>query len=310
MSAEITIREARLDDHDDVAAFTQNTWPEREGGDYLAHVYPDWFEGEDKRTLVAEVDDGPGTDGTVVGLAQCVLLSEHEAWGQGLRVHPDYRGQGISQRLTEELFEWASGEGATVMRAMVFSWNVAGLGQARATGYEPVTEFRWATPEPDADADPGADPDLRVVSDPDVAWRAWADSDAREHLGGLALDQDETWAVSELTREDLHRAAEETAVFAVVDDSARGMAFRVRDYEREVDGEPQRRAEYGVGAWDDLDSLETLLAAIARDAAEIGADATRMMIPETAAHVSDVAATRTSVADEPDFVLAANLAGW
>ena len=304
MTVNITIREARLADHDDVAAFTQNTWPEREGGDYLARVYPDWFEGEGKRTLVVEVDD------RVVGLAQCVLLSEHEAWGQGLRVHPDYRGQGISQRLTEELFEWARGEGATVVRVMVFSWNVAGLGQARSTGYEPVTEFRWATPEPDPDAEPDIEPDLRVVSDPDVAWRAWADSDARVYLGGLALDQDETWAVSELTRGDLHRAADEAAIFAVVGDSTRAMAFRVRDYEHEVDGEPIHRAEYGVGAWDDLDSLETLLAAIRRDAAEIGADTTRMVIPETAAHVSDVAATRTAVADEPDFVLAADLTGW
>ena len=304
MTVNITTREARLDDHDDVTAFTRNTWPEREGRDYLADVYPDWFEGEKKRTLVAEADE------RVVGLAQCVHLSEHEAWGQGLRVHPDYRGQGISQRLTEELFEWARGESATVVRGMVFSWNVAGLGQARATGYEPVTEFRWAHPEPDAEAEPNAGTDLRVVSDPDVAWRAWADSDACAHLGGLALDQDETWAVSELTREDLHRAADEAAVFAVVRDSARAMAFRVRDSEHEVDGETVCRAEYGVGTWDDLDSLETLLAAIRRDAAEIGADTTRMLIPETAAHVSDVAATRTTVADEPDFVLAADLTGW
>lgn len=281
-----------------MAAFTRDTWSDRGSSDYLADAYPQWIEGDDKRTLVAEAD------GTVVGLAQGVLLSEHEAWGQGLRVHPEYRKRGISRRLTEALFDWAAGEGATVFRVMVFSWNVAGLGQARSTGYEPVTEFRWATPEPD----PDAEPELRIVSDPDVAWRAWQGSDARDHLRGLALDADESWAVSELTRADLRRAADERSVLAVADERARAMAVRVRDYERDgEDDGTDHRVEYGVGAWTDFDALDSLLAAVRRDAAAFGADSTRLLIPETVEHVSDVAAAGTPIADDPDFVLAADL---
>lgn len=304
------IREARHDDHDAVAEITRETWTERDG-DYLADVYPDWIDGEDRHTLVAEVEnDGRSR---VAGIAQCVLLTDHEAWGQGLRVHPDHRGEGISRDLTHALFDWAATEGATTMRVMVFSWNVAGLGQARGTGYDPVTEFRWATPEPDSEATP----DLRISHDPDVAWRAWVDSDAARHLRGVALDLDESWAVSELTREDLHRAADETAVMAVVRDGAGsteggacGMAVRVREYEREGANGAERRAEYGVGSWNDLDAARSLFDAIRRDAASIGADSTRVLIPETVRHVSDVAATRTPVSDEPDFVLAKDLTSW
>ena len=39
-----------------------------------------------------------------------------------------------------------------------------------------------------------------VVSDPDAAWSFWVHSDARDHLHGLGLSLDESWAVQELTR--------------------------------------------------------------------------------------------------------------
>jgi hypothetical protein len=47
--------------------------------------------------------------------------------------------------------------------------------------------------------------------------------------------------------------------------------------------------------------------AIAADAAEIGADRTRVLIPETVRFVSDGASLRANIAEEPDFLLAADL---
>ena len=110
----VEIRPARQDDHDAVAAFTRDTW---EGGDYIPDAYPDWIEGDDKRTLVADAGDA------IAGLGQVVLLSEHEAWGQGLRVNPEFRGHGVSREITYSLFDWAREQGAAVARNMVFSWN-------------------------------------------------------------------------------------------------------------------------------------------------------------------------------------------
>lgn len=294
---DLTLREARPEDHEAVAAFTRETWPGREMGDYLPDVYPEWIEGERKYTPVVEVN------GDLAGIAQCVLLSEREAWCQGMRVAPDYRGEGIARRLTGALFEWARERGALVARNMVFSWNTPSLGLSRTVGFDPAAEFRWAHPAPD----PDAEPDLTVSDDPDAAWEAWTGSDACAQLGGLALDSDESWALSELSPGDLRRAADETCVFAVRDDGLRGTSYRVRDYERDGENGTERWAVYGVGAWDDLPAARALFDAIRRDAAAIGADRTRVLIPETPRFVTDAAVARTNVSEEPDFVFAADL---
>lgn len=313
---QLTIRPVRADDYEQVAAFTRNTWEERDSSDYIPHVFHDWIadDGDQKRTVVADAGE------EIAGICQAVMLSSHEAWAQGMRVNPAFRGQGVSSALNEALFEWASEQGATVCRNMVFSWNAAGLGGSRSVGFEPITEFRWAHPTPEQDPDPEPETntvtgapsavtsELRVESDPAVAWSYWTDSAAREHLGGLALDLDESWALSELTRANLSRAADETSVFAIVGDEVHGMAYRTRTYERENDdGKTELFAEYGVGAWDDLSAARSLFAAISADAANVQADRTRVLIPETVQYVSDAAWLRAGISDEPDFVLGADL---
>jgi len=298
----IEYRPATAEDYEDVVSFTENTWSNLDVGvsDYLPDVYHDWLDGEQRRTLVADT----GED--IAGIAQLVLLSPYEAWAQGMRVNPSYRGEGIGTELVEALFEWGRKQGAVVARNMVFSWNQAGLGQSRALGFEPVTEFRWLHPEPDADALDGNEP---TAGDPDTAWTYWSGSAPREQLGGLALDMDESWALRELTHDMLERAAEETALLTVVDRSGTSaMSYRTRSFERENDdGETECWAEYGVGAWKDTAAGRQLLQQIAADAASCDADRTRVLIPETARYVSDGAYLRAEIAQEPDFVLAADL---
>ena len=293
---DIAVRQARHDDREAVVAFTRDTWPEL-GGDYIPRVFEEWIDtdGPTQRTVVAVVDGDP------VGICQGVLLSDHEAWAQGMRVATDYRGEGISPALTEAIFEWAATKGATVCRNMVFSWNAAGLGQSRSMGFEPMAEFRWVEPDPDEAADPALD----VLTGPKAAWSAFHGSDAYRELSGLGLDLEESWALSEVTPQRLVDA--EAALTVADDDGARGMTYRTRTFEREDDGETQQWAEYGVGAWDDHEALRSLAAAVARDAAEAGAEKTRLLVPETPRHVSDAAYARQSIADEPDFVLERDL---
>lgn len=223
---------------------------------------------------------------------------------QGMRVAPDHRGRGLSSRLHRAAAGWARDRGASVGRGMVFSWNGPALAAARAAGFDVGSEFRWVHPEPD----PDAVPDLSVVADPGAGWSFWQRSPSRDHLRGLALAPDESWALQELTRQQLEAAAADTALAVVRDGGTRGLTFRVRDYDRASgDGEDEHWAEYGVAAWADHAACEALVAAIARDAATVEANRTRVLIPETAGTVSDAAFAGTAIGDEPVFVLEADL---
>ncbi|MFC5278801.1 GNAT family N-acetyltransferase [Halorubrum rubrum] len=363
----VAVRAARPADVDAVVAFTGDTWGDR-SDDYVPRVFADWVAADDdaRRTLVATVaaddpalpeDDAtlvtgdgtgtaaPGEPEAVVGCIQGVRLSEWEAWAQGIRVHPAARGLGAGSRLTRAVLRWARDAGATVCRNMVFSWNVAGLGQSRAAGFEPTTAFRFAHPEPASEADRDA-PAIAAVDDPDpdAAWAFWRGSDARAHLDGLALDPAESWACSELTRERLAAAAAEGRLIAVADGGVAGVAVHARITadesiragddaggtgrddgdgadaggtgddgdgpdadEADGDREADRTAVYGVAAWRDAAAAGELFGAIARDAAGRDATATRVLVPETVEHVSDAAVNRVRVAAEPDFVTTADL---
>lgn len=298
----VELREATHDDYDAVAAFTSSTWG---GDDYIPDVYHDWIEGEHSHTLVA---DPEGSNKELAGIAQAVMLSEREAWTQGMRVNPTYRGAGIGTTLTHALFDWARDRDAVVARNMVYSWNRAGLGLSRAAGFGPATEFRWLHVEPASDASGGGSVgetgDSTATADPAAAWTYWRESEARRRLGGLALAPEESWALRELTRESLATAAEETALLTVSDQrGVRGLSYRTRTY----DSEGETGVEYGVAAWEGLPAARELFGAIAADAASIGADQTRVLVPETVRHVSDGAACRVRPAENPDFVLAADL---
>ncbi|PSP61224.1 GNAT family N-acetyltransferase [Halobacteriales archaeon QH_8_67_36] len=293
-----TVRKARPDDEGAVVAFAWDVWADRpETADYVPDVFASWVDsdGPDQHTVVADID------GTAAGLCQAVMLTDDEAWFQGMRVDPDHRGTGLGLAMVEHCFDWARERGATVGRNMVFSWNDAGLGQSVAAGFEPDTAFRFAHPEPRTDAEPDTD----VYNDPAAAWSYWTASEARSHLSGLALDSDRAWALSELTRERLRRLADDEAVFAVSDDGTTGMACRTGT--RADPSGDGRLAEYAVGAWADREAAASLFDAIRADAAGLDVDGTRVLLPETPRHVAEAAAVRAELADWPDFVLTADL---
>lgn len=316
---DLEIRRATHDDYEAVVEFTSDIWRDR-GGDYIPDIYHDWLEDDDeegRKTFLATVD------GEAAGIVQAVMVSDDEAWFQGMRVAAEHRRKGVSHRLNEACFDWARRRGATIGRVMIFSWNQASLGAARTGGFEPITEFRFAHPDPDPDAERPVS--VSVSSDPAIAWRYWTHSDAREHLSGLGLAPEESWAVRELTRADFEQFADERVVFAVASETGpAGAAYRCRTFERTVDAdevddpeqpdsnaesapETETVAEYGVAAWDGVDAARSLFAAIARDAADCGADTTRVLIPETARAVSDVPCVGVEIAEEPDFVLGIDL---
>lgn len=291
---DLTVRAARVDDAEDVIAFTQDTWADRDAEDYLPDVFEAWVSSDDETqsTLVAVADN------RVVGVLHVRLLSPDEAWCQGMRIHPDYRGKGISRALTYEGWDWAAERGAVVARNMVFGWNERALGAAQAVGFEPTCAFRWVHAPPEAGATQ-SDP-----HGPGAVWQYWQGCSAREALAGLAIDPDETWALSLLRRDVLATAADEGRLLTVGADRLDGFAVRNRTFSR--NGEPW--VEYSLAAWRDRSTAISLLDAIRADAAAVGATETRVPVPETAEGLSHAAAAGARLADTVDIVLSADLA--
>ncbi|MEF8775731.1 MAG: GNAT family N-acetyltransferase [Haloarculaceae archaeon] len=297
---EVTVRRAEPADQDAVAAFTADTWAERDVSDYIPEVFSEWVAeaGADRRTVVATVGEEP------IGVCSGTILTDGEAWMQGIRVDPDHRRSGVGQAMTDDLFDWARERGASVARNMVFGWNDAALGTARIHGFEPATTGRWARPEPDG----GADPTLPMREEAAAAWSHWTDSDARAWLAGLALDGEEAWALAELRRDRFLDLADKGRVIAVVDGTTRAMTVTAGRREgTDDDGDSVTVADYAVASWDDLAAARSLFEAIRADAAARDVDGTRVLVPETPAFVTDAASTRAPLSDRPFYVMAADL---
>lgn len=303
---DLEIRDGREGDAARVGEIATDTWPDRGVEDYVGDAYPRWVaaaDRDDRRVLVAE------RAGEVVAVMRGLLLSDDEGWASGLRVAHEARGEGVGARLTRETLSWLREAGATVCRNLVHGWNAPSLALSRATGFEPVTAFRFVEPTPDANAERSPDADLAAVDDAEAARSFWSAGDARSALAGLALDPAEAWAFSTLTDERVRTAAGEGRLFAVGrGERVRGLAVRTRVT---TYGDGDRIAEYGVGAWrpGDVEAARALLGAVARDAAAVEAERTRVVVPERVTWVTDAASAGAGLADGPEFVLATDLSG-
>jgi GNAT superfamily N-acetyltransferase len=274
----MSVRQARADDHDDIVAFTEGTWPDRDAEDYLPEVFPDWVDsdGPTQHTAVVEVD------GRAVAVCQAKLLAADEGWLQGIRVDPDHRGAGHGGALVEHLFDWLRGQGARLARNLVFDWNPAGMGQSRSVGFEVRAGCRFLRLDA---ADRSVD--FEVGHDPGRAWHCWTRSDARTALSGLALADGEPWAVTELTRERV--AAAEPLVLS--DGGARAMAVRLDV--RDPDHREGTVTDYAAAAWAP-GAGAALFDAVRADAARAGADEARLCTPATPRHTADAGAARAN----------------
>ncbi len=89
----IQIRKLEHKDIDDIISICSGLW---DGTDYLPSIFHEWV--EDEGLFIGAVDSSTGK---VIGLDKYTILPDNSGWLEGLRVHKDYRGQGISKKLAE-----------------------------------------------------------------------------------------------------------------------------------------------------------------------------------------------------------------
>jgi ribosomal protein S18 acetylase RimI-like enzyme len=128
---EVLVRPARPEDRAAVLAFCAHTWSD---GDYIENVWDEWLGSPRGVLLVAVVGERP------VGIVHVRMVSDDEAWMEGMRVDPDARRRGIGRVLSSRALAAAHERGATVARLMTAHDNRASQALAAAFGYQRIAE--------------------------------------------------------------------------------------------------------------------------------------------------------------------------
>jgi ribosomal protein S18 acetylase RimI-like enzyme len=197
-AGEMEVRPARAEDRDAVLAFCDRIGGEQ---DYIRWVWEDWLREESQgqaTTLVGVLDGRP------VGLVHMRMLSEDEAWIEGIRVDPDVRRQGIARVLTSKTMIAARERGAAVVRLFIDASNVASQRLVARFGFTRVAEVAYYS-APTLESEPKEETGAQLVSaSEDDFERIWAwleQSNLTPFNGGVEIVD---WAARAVTEPVLH----------------------------------------------------------------------------------------------------------
>lgn len=139
MATDVTVRRARADDAEAVAALRRTVFPYKVmSAEMLRHAITSEHPGEERLALVAE------RTGRIVGWGKAGLNVWTSASGHSslaVFVHPDHRGDGIGSTLCTRLHQHLRDAGA--QRVQVFALQDSGE-FARHRGYEPARTMHYA----------------------------------------------------------------------------------------------------------------------------------------------------------------------
>ena len=183
----IRVRRAAPADTPAVLDFTRATW---DGWDYVPSVWSEWLEATDGVLLVAlpavphELDlfGRPLSADRPVGIARVAMLSEREAWLEGLRVDPGVRTRGIARLIHAAGLEWARAQGATRVRYATGEDNEGSHRLGVHHGFRLLRPWRSWQPPRDEDVDEVDEEDAEAhaiegETDADAPCDAAADQD-------------------------------------------------------------------------------------------------------------------------------------
>jgi ribosomal protein S18 acetylase RimI-like enzyme len=130
----LKIRLAQPEDRADVLAISATVW---DGNDYIPNVWDTWLQSpiDEGFVLVGE------SAGHVVGLQHTRLQPGGVAWMEGIRVHPEWRNQGIAKRLLDDSLRRSRDLGANRARLSTANVNKVSQTVAQSIGFHFVDEF-------------------------------------------------------------------------------------------------------------------------------------------------------------------------
>lgn len=141
--AHIEVRAAQAQDRPVILAFCEHTW---EWGDYIERAWDGWLSDSSGKLLVATADGIP------VGVVHLQMLTNSDAWIEGLRVDPAQRQQGIGRALNESAMAEAMNRGANeqsiYVRLTTEAINTASIQLARSLHMRQVGAFALYTATP------------------------------------------------------------------------------------------------------------------------------------------------------------------
>ena len=199
------IRQAEAADKIPVLAFCEHTF---DWGDYIPLVWDDWLADETGSLLVATLDDER------VGVAKVSLVTPLEAWLQGLRVHPAYRGRGLAWQFHRQCLNTARELGASVARLATSSKNSPVHKMAERVGMRRVAEVEVLQAASVRSSEDSAPLSPLTLEDWPQASKYIFDGAALVAMGGL---YETDWMWQTLTRDKLRAHL------------ARGQAWTLRD---------------------------------------------------------------------------------
>lgn len=174
------LRYVREADREAILALTAHTW---EHGDYIAEVFDRWVaEPEGVFALLEHT-----ATGQVAALDKVTFAAPGQAWFEGLRVNPEYRGRGLSGLLQTHMIGVARALGARVVRFLTLTTNVPIHIAAYRDGFHiaALTRYwRWQASE-DARQTVNAMPMRPARPDEAAAVRDWWLRTAAYPTGGL-----------------------------------------------------------------------------------------------------------------------------
>lgn len=178
----LEVRPARPEDRDAVLAFCAHTWDD---GDYIEHAWDDWLkEQQDQRSVLLV----GLLDGTPVAINHVVMVSEDEAWAEGMRVDPAYRRRGFGAVMTSRGLVAARERGAHVTRLITAEDNHASqemIARFRFARIAEMVRYRGPALSPDEDVEDVAKPTHPGPDDLERVWAWLEQSNLAPLTGGL-----------------------------------------------------------------------------------------------------------------------------